>query len=295
MVKFGIVGGTGFKVEETRDVETDYGPVSLGFGVAGGKEVCMYGRHGKREVGYLLDPRGVVQAMKEEGVRGVVAVSACGRLGNYVVPGHIVTPSDLTMFGRGGVKSFAHDGGLLMFIEGEPPFSEVMRGHCAEAWDVVKDEVEKLYEGHEHLRLGFHPEGYAHVNDFNQFAPKALEMLIRGRLGNVAVIGQTLWPENVMFKEYEIAVLGIAMCGDHSQHPLGERVVHATVCKNASVIRQGVDRLVEETIRIIPEDFLDKDFHLSLDHAIMPGDVDYEHLEGLGRVRLAKFLRGRIK
>lgn len=101
-IDLGIIGGSGLydmaglaDIEEIR-VTTPFGDPSdaIIVGSLHGRRIAFLARHGR---GHLLTPtevpyRANIYALKQLGVKYIVAVSACGSLREDYAPGHIVIP-----------------------------------------------------------------------------------------------------------------------------------------------------------------------------------------------------------
>ena len=97
-IEIGIIGGSGFyslfkNAEEVR-IKTPYGEPSdsIFVGEVAGKRVAFLPRHGREHQfpPHLVPYRANIYAMKQLGVKQIIAVNACGSLQVDVKPGEFV-------------------------------------------------------------------------------------------------------------------------------------------------------------------------------------------------------------
>jgi 5'-methylthioadenosine phosphorylase len=172
LASVGVVGGTGLysllEDAEEHPVATPYGDPSapLTVGTFGGRPVAFLPRHGEghQYPPHTINYRANLWALREAGVRQVIAPCAVGGLRDTVAPGDLVAPDQLvdrtyrrvgsyvetgavhlpfadpycprllSTVGRHGVRI----GGTMVVVEG-PRFSTraESRAYAAEGWDLV--------------------------------------------------------------------------------------------------------------------------------------------------------------
>ena len=104
-VKIAVIGGSGLynmpaiSDVATLELETPFGKPSgaLRIGTLRGRRVAFLPRHGE---GHILSPatlpyRANILALKQLGVRFIIAVNAVGSLREELAPGHVVTPDQI--------------------------------------------------------------------------------------------------------------------------------------------------------------------------------------------------------
>ncbi|MCK5498876.1 MAG: S-methyl-5'-thioadenosine phosphorylase, partial [Gammaproteobacteria bacterium] len=99
MNKIAIIGGTGLtslagvEITETREVDTPYGSPSsaLSFGNFDNKEIIFLPRHGNPHAipPHKINYRANLHALKEDGVKSIIAVNAVGGITAEMRPGRI--------------------------------------------------------------------------------------------------------------------------------------------------------------------------------------------------------------
>ncbi len=138
--RVGVITGTGLYELEALDrrrverVETPYGSVRVFTGRLAGAKVAHVPRHGPghARLSHQLDARATILALREVGVRCVVATTVCGAVSDELEPGNVVVFDDLhfpsnrlpsgelcTLFGEG----YARPGHWIFDL----PYSESVR------------------------------------------------------------------------------------------------------------------------------------------------------------------------
>ncbi len=105
MNKIAIIGGTGLtslasvEIAETKEVDTAYGNPSsaLNFGRVGDKEIIFLPRHGNPHAipPHKINHRANISALKENGVRYIIAVNVVGGITSEMRPGRVVIPDQI--------------------------------------------------------------------------------------------------------------------------------------------------------------------------------------------------------
>ena len=288
-----VIGGTGFS-EYARDfeiVDTDYGEIRVGHLELGGKEVFFLARHAGLEIPQLVNYRGNIQALKKLGVNVIYAVSACGRLAEHVLPGHLVAVTHVDHEGTSRVASFADTPGLLLHASPEDQCSPGLRNIIVDAWGKVEPKVRQIYADSPDLEVGFHTHGTYFNVDGPDFRDLATEERLRRTIHDPAVIGQTVFPEINLARQMKIAYQPVGMCVDHSSFPGAKPVTHADGVMHAVVkTAQASFALLDEAVRNTPDGFYEAAAHDALIHALHPTQVDFDILRQQGRTHLAVIL-----
>jgi len=290
-----VIGGTGFSemVKDHEDIETDYGVVRIGHLELGEKEVFFVSRHEKLEPPSLVNYRANIQALKLLGVNVIYAVSAAGRLAQEVWPGHLVAVNDVDWddtTGRNRAMTYAQQG-LLLHASMNDPFSTGLRDILTDAWSLAESKVRKLYTDSKDLKVGFHTSGTYFNVEGPQFSTPARETRIRNTVVRGKLIGQTLVPEVQLAREMAMAYAAVGMCVDHSNFPGAPPVTHADGVMHAvNKTAHAALELVDQAIRMTPDDFFDQVAHEAFSHSLHPSQIDLEMLKNNGRTRLAFIL-----
>jgi len=139
-----IIGGSGLAKyeglaqERRKAVHTPFGETSaaLSFGNIGGRGVAFLARHGE---GHSIAPHQVnyranIWALKQEGVREVVAVATVGGIRREYGPGTLVLPDQIIDYTWGRPSTFFDGPGApVTHIDFTQPYSAPLRGRLLEA------------------------------------------------------------------------------------------------------------------------------------------------------------------
>lgn len=134
----GIIGGTGFGriadiVESGRiEARTTYGMPSgpVVQGTIAGRAVAFLARHGTphRIAPHRVNYRANIVALKDAGVREIVAINAVGGIADWASAGAIAAPTQLIDYTHGRPSSFSDFEDLAVeHIDFTDPFSEPLR------------------------------------------------------------------------------------------------------------------------------------------------------------------------
>lgn len=115
----GIIGGTGLtrlenlQLTETRIFETPYGSPSseLAFGKVLGQDVVFLARHGSQHTipPHRVNYRANIWALKQAGVKHIIAVAAVGGITERMEPEAIVVPDQIIDYTYGRSQTFFED------------------------------------------------------------------------------------------------------------------------------------------------------------------------------------------
>jgi 5'-methylthioadenosine phosphorylase len=240
-----IIGGTGvydsglFSDKKEIKVHTPYGEPSdlITIGQYAGKRVAFLPRHGR---GHRIPPhkinfRANIWALKQLGVRRIIAPSAVGSLGLEYKPGDIALPDQFIDFTKSRQYTF-YDGGQVAHVSMADPF-------CPECRSVAAKEIEKL-------GLSFHPKATYVCIEGPRFSTRAESKLFRDVM-KADIIGMTLVPEVTLAREAEICYLSVATVTDYdvwADMPVSSKEIIETLHKNV----EKTKRLVAELVPALP-------------------------------------------
>lgn len=139
-----VIGGSGMAVlpgmAEVRHVaaRTAYGEPSaaLAFGRVNGREIAFLARHGEAHsiAPHDINYRANVQALKEAGVREIVAVAAVGGIRREFAPGALVVPDQIIDYTWGRRSTFFEgDGAKVTHIDFTEPYAAALRARILAA------------------------------------------------------------------------------------------------------------------------------------------------------------------
>jgi 5'-methylthioadenosine phosphorylase len=245
MTEIGIIGGTGIydpkimKNPEEIKIHTPYGSPSdvITVGKIFGKEVAFLPRHGSK---HTLNPsqinyRANIWALKELGVKKILAPCAVGSLKEDIKPGDFVFVDQFIdkTFLR---KSTFYEGSKVCHISVAEPICKRLRKILI---DCAKE-----------LKLNFHERGTYICIEGPRFSTRVESRLYRSWGGDV--IGMTLVPECVLAREAEICYASIAMVTDYDvwkEKPVSAEEVLEMMRKNT----EKVKKLLLLAIKKIPK------------------------------------------
>jgi 5'-methylthioadenosine phosphorylase len=245
-INIAVIGGSGLynmsaiSDVETINVATPFGAPSgvIRVGRLGRKRVAFLPRHGD---GHVLAPstlpyRANIYALKNLGVRFIIAVNAVGSLREDYAPGHIITPDqivDYTIHTR--ARSFFEDG-VVAHVSVADPMSEYLRSLIADSVEAVGGIV--------------HRRGAFLIEDGPRFATRAESHLFRA--WGCDLIGMTAAPEAFLAREAEIDYASLAHVTDYDSWHAEEAAVTSdlvihTLTKNIDTVQKA---LIEAIARL---------------------------------------------
>ncbi len=241
----GIIGGTGVydqdMLEDAREVKvyTPYGDTSslITIGYYKDKSVAFIPRHGKehRIPPHKIPARANIWALKELGVKRILAPAAVGSMREELKPGDIVIIDQFIDFTKKREYTF-YDGGEVCHISVADPFCEELR-------PIVIDTAKGL-------GLSVHEKGTYVCIEGPRYSTRAESRFFRDHL-KADVIGMTLVPECILAREMEICYVSIATVTDYdvwADKPVSTKEVIDTLKKNVI----NTKRLLRELIPKIP-------------------------------------------
>jgi 5'-methylthioadenosine phosphorylase len=245
-------------------------------GTLAGRRVAFLPRHGR---GHVLTPtevpyRANIHALKQLGVRFIIAVSAVGSLREELVPGHFVVP-DQAIDRTKGIRpaSFFGEGSVAHI-----PFADPVCPHLAGiiAAAARRSSGTTVHEGGTYCCM----EG-------PQFSTRAESELYRA--WGCSIIGMTLLPEAKLAREAEIAYATLALVTDydcwHDDHDnVTASMVVETIQRNVAAAQRTVASAVEmiDPAAVYPA-------HSALQHALM---TDPARVPAATRERLKQLVKG---
>ncbi len=242
-----VIGGSGvyaldfIEGAETRTVATPYGESpEIVLGVVGKRRVAFMPRHGKGHTSppHLINYRANVWALRELGVKRVLATTAAGSLNPDFKPGELVlldqfidlTKSRPTTFYEGGEAGVVH--------------VDVTEPYCPELRELLVKTGEKL-------KLDLHPEGTYICTEGPRFETAAEIKMARSLGGDL--VGMTNVPECVLARELEICYSAVSVVTNFAAGISKEKLTHAEVAELMGENIGRVMKLMSAAISEIPE------------------------------------------
>src|SRR4030043_2309219 len=232
--EIGIIGGTGLydpkllkNIEEVT-LNTPYGAPSdaITLGELAGKPVAFLPRHGKKHSIRPTDvnSRANIFALKQLGVKRVLAPSTVGSLKEEYKPGDIVFVDQFIDRTTRREQSFYTEKQVCHISVAEPMCPELRRTLIA----VAKD-----------LGISAHSTGTYVCIEGPRFSTKAESRMYRG--WGADVVGMTLVPECVLAREAELRYATIATVRDYDvwkDHPVSVEDVLRTMKANIENVKR---------------------------------------------------------
>ena len=203
-----IIGGTGvydpelIENAERVKVYTPYGSPSstITIGDYEGLKIAFLPRHGDGHVipPHMIPYRANIWALKELGVKRIVASSAVGSLRMDYEPGHFVLTDQFIDRTKTRKDTF-YEGGQIAHVSSADPV-------CPQLHDFFGKHADKL-------GLTCHKEGTYVCIQGPRFSSRAESKLFRQ--WGCDIIGMTMYPEIILAREAEICYVSVAMVTDY--------------------------------------------------------------------------------
>jgi 5'-methylthioadenosine phosphorylase len=236
----GIIGGSGFYDSNMFGIITEvkmytpYGAPSdvVSISELKGVSVAFLPRHGKRHSipPHLINYRANIWAMRELGVKRIIAPSAVGSLKKEIKPGDLVLPNQFIDFTKNRAYSF-YDGAVVGHFSLADPF-------CPELNKLAAGEAAKL-------DINFHNGGTYICIEGPRFSTRAESKMFR--TWGADIIGMTLVPEVTLARENGICYTTLASVTDYdvwAEKPVTAQEVAETQKSNIGKIKSLLTELI---------------------------------------------------
>jgi len=240
-----VIGGTGvYRAEMLKniqevEVETSYGKVNLLLGTCEDRQVAFLTRHGKGHTvpPHLINYRANILALKELGVKKVIATAAVGSLNEEMAPHDFVlldqfldfTKVRQNTFFEGGVQGVAH-------VDVTDPYCPGIRGFVFEK---AKELGIKVHQGGCYVCTeGPRYETPAEIKMFKQFGGD--------------VVGMTSVPEVVLAREAGICYATLCMVTNFAAGISPQALTHEEVLIVMKEMSEDISRLIMVTLAEMP-------------------------------------------
>jgi 5'-methylthioadenosine phosphorylase len=244
LAEIGIISGTAsidaklLKDAKEIEVETPYGKPSdrITVGTFEGRRVAMLPRHGKNHTipPHEINFRANIQALKQLGVKRIIATATVGSLKEEYRAGEVVIPDQFIDLSK-NVHSM-YGTGKFYHVSMADPFCSEMR--------------KTLIETTKRLGIPLKETGTYVKIDGPQFSTRAASRMYR-QFGDL--IGMTSIPEAILARELEICFAVLATVTDYdcwAETPV-------TFDEIRRVMAQNIDnkkRIIQETIKSLPSE-----------------------------------------
>lgn len=247
MVDIAIIGGSGIysldiiEGADEHEIKTPYGKSpEIITGKLDGRSVAFMPRHGEGHSAppHAINFRANLWALKELGVRRIMATTAVGSLNPEMKPGHFVLLDQFLDFTKGRRSTF-YDG-----EDGEVVHVDMTEPYCPELRDVLSTRGEDL-------ETEVHPSGTYVCTEGPRFETAA-EIEMFERLGG-DVVGMTNVPESVLARELEMCYATVSVVTNLAAGISGEKLTHEEVKEMMDKNMERVKDLLISSIFEIPE------------------------------------------
>ncbi len=244
MNKIAIIGGTGLtslagvEITETREVDTPYGSPSseLSFGDFDNKEIIFLPRHGNPHAipPHKINYRANIHALKENGVKNIIAVNAVGGITAEMRPGRIVIPKQIIDYTYGRKHTFFEDGDEVTHIDFTNPYSaelgkQLVTASLMSGLDVF---IGGVYAATQGPRL----ETAAEVNKLEK--------------DGCDIVGMTGMPEAALARELDINYASLALVVNWAAGKSDEEITMEIIENNLNNGIEKIKTVLAETIKI---------------------------------------------
>ena len=241
----GIIGGTGVYDQESFEnikenkIFTPFGETSdlISVGTYNDVKVAFIPRHGKNHTipPHRVNYRANIWALKQLGVKRIIASAAVGSLREDYGPGAFVIPDQFIDRTKKRLDTF-YDGGQVCHISSADPFCEQLRS--------------LLIKSAEKLGLDIKKSGTYVCIEGPRFSTRAESRLFQ--MWKADIVGMTLYPECILAREAELCYVSISIVTDYdvwAENPVSTK----EVIEKAKESNKQLKKLILETIPQIPK------------------------------------------
>ncbi|MCW8927135.1 MAG: S-methyl-5'-thioinosine phosphorylase [Xanthomonadales bacterium] len=234
MSRLGLIGGTGLddwgRASCFHTVETPYGPPSARLAAyeIAGCQVFFLPRHGEQHQipPHAVNYRANIDAFRQLGVEGIIAVNAVGGIAKHCYPGRIVLPDQLIDYSWGRAHSFSMAAtDALQHIEFGEPFSAHLR--------------QGLLAAARHAGLDVHDGGCIAVSQGPRLETAA--EIARFRQDGCDLVGMTTMPEAALAREAELDYASLCVSANWAAglaEPVSMQAIESTLAESMLEVRE---------------------------------------------------------
>lgn len=249
---YALIGGTGLSDSnlisdsENHLIETAYGQVPVKIGIFAGKRICFLARHGSDHSvpPHLINYRANIMALKELGVKEVIATAAVGSLNKDMQLNHFVLADQFLDFTKSRVSTF-HEGGPegVVHLDVTEPYNAKVRSFMAKAIDQVKEEIPAVE---------YHDYGTYVTCEGPRFeTPAEIKMFMM--LGG-DVVGMTSVPECILAKEAGLEYANISYVTNMAAGLAEEELSHQDVLDVTAANLVNLQKIIFKTFELMSQE-----------------------------------------
>jgi 5'-methylthioadenosine phosphorylase len=244
-IEFAVIGGTGVYRADMlegaawREVRTRYGGAEVLTGYLGNRRLAFLTRHGKGHSvpPHLINYRANIMALKQLGVRRVVATAAVGSLNEAMKPLDFVLADQFLDFTKTRKNTFFEGGadGVVHLDVSDP--------YCRRVREVVEIQAKTL-------GMRVHQGGCYVCTEGPRFETPAEIRMFKQMGGDL--VGMTSVPEVLLAREAGMCYAVIAMVTNYAAGISTAPLSHGEVLEAMDTLSGNISRLIMETLRALP-------------------------------------------
>ncbi|KUO65745.1 MAG: 5'-methylthioadenosine phosphorylase [Gracilibacter sp. BRH_c7a] len=238
-----LIGGTGvqqigFQHKENLDIETPYGTVNINVADVNGTEMAFLKRHGE---GHTVPPhrinyRGNIWALKQIGVKRILATGAVGSLCSNFQVGEVTLIDQFLDFTKNRTQTF-YEGGEQGVLH-----VDVSQPYCPDLREIITQAAQNI-------NLNIKTSGVYVCTEGPRFeTPAEIKMF---RMLGGELVGMTGVPEVVLARELGMCYATIALVTNAAAGIINQPLTHAEVIDTMNVLGETVAKLVENTCTLL--------------------------------------------
>lgn len=246
MVNFALIGGTGVENldlinKNAIEVPTPYGSVALETGIIDNVGMVFLKRHGEKHTvpPHLINYRGNIWALKELGVKKILATGAVGSISSDFRIGDIVLVDQFLDFTKSRPQTF-FDGGErgVLHVDVSQPYCPDLRN--------------QISIGAKKIGLNIKNNGVYVCTEGPRFETPAEINMYRILGGHL--VGMTGVPEVILARELGICYATIALVTNEAAGISKEPLTHAEVIATMNMLGETIAKLVKNISELLDID-----------------------------------------
>ena len=244
-IELAVIGGTGvyqadmLEDSEWKEIQTRYGTASVLVGKLADRPVAFLTRHGKGHSipPHLINFRANIMALKQLGVKRVIATAAVGSLNEKMKPLDFVLADQFLDFTKSRVSTFfeGDESGVVHLDVTDPYCGDLRRFIAAQAKE---------------LGMTAHQGGCYVTTEGPRFETPAEIRMFKQLGGDLA--GMTSVPEVVLAKEAGMCYANISMVTNFAAGISKTALSHAEVLEAMEVISGNISKLIMTILAKLP-------------------------------------------
>jgi len=245
LIENAIIGGTGVYdpeiLDNIREVvqDTPYGKINVILGEYKGQVIAFLPRHGKEHSipPHLINYRANIMALKQMGVKNILATAAVGSLHFEYKPGHYVLADQFIDFTKSRAQTF-YEGGEKGVIH-----CDMTVPYCPELRNAV------MQAGQE-MGLNIHNGGVYVCTEGPRFETAAEISMFKDLGGHL--VGMTSVPEVILARELGMCYTSVCIVTNFAAGISPRRLTHSEVVEMMKKSIDSVRELLMDSLKFLP-------------------------------------------